>query len=67
MRENGHHNHETGKYQQETDGQGPRDDETPKHTSRSVPLDDGAEIKTICRYIISPLLTEYELFHIIVM
>jgi hypothetical protein len=26
MRENGHHNRETGKKQQETDGQGPGDD-----------------------------------------
>ncbi len=36
MRENGNHNRETGKDQQETDGQGPRDDQSPKRHGERI-------------------------------
>ena len=36
MRENGHHNRETGKDQQETDGQGPGDYQSPKRHGERI-------------------------------
>ena len=36
MRENGHHNRETGKDQQETDGQGRGDDQSPKRHGERI-------------------------------
>ena len=36
MRENGHHNRETGKGRQETDGQGRGDDQSPKRHGERI-------------------------------